>query len=119
MTDIELTQEHDLLIVNRDIVLFTTLPELTAQKLKIRLLNYRGEWFRDINTGVPYLQQIMGVRGTKALADTILKTVIAETENVGSILSYSSVINQQRHLIVTFSASLVSGGKIENLTVEI
>ena len=65
MTDIILTTEHDLLIESGDIFLFTELDKLTVQKVKIRLLNYRGEWFRDVNTGVPYLQQILGRRDTK------------------------------------------------------
>ena len=119
MTDIVLTSEHDLFIENGDISLFTTLDTLTAQKVKIRLLNYRGEWFRDINTGVPYLQSILGRKNTKVATDIILQNEILLTENIASITSYSSTINTERKLEVIFSAQMVSGGIIENITIEV
>ena len=119
MTDLIMDVNFDLSIVDGGINIFEDITLLTAQKVKINLQNYRGEWFRDVNTGVPYLQQILGLRNSKELADTILKTTIVATDNIDSILTYSSTVNQERQLIVTFSASMVTGGTIENLTVEI
>lgn len=119
MTDIILTSEHDLLIQQGDISLFSSIEELTVQKVKIRLLNYRGEWFRDINTGVPYLQSILGKKNTKAATDIILKNVIIGTDNIAAIQSYTSTINTERKLEVSFSAIMVSGGSIDNTTIEV
>lgn len=120
MNDIILdTTTHDLVITNNDISLFEDLEHLTAQKVKINLLNYRGEWFRDINIGVSYLQSILGIRNSKATADTVLKTVILDTDNISNITSYSSVVNSDRKLIVTFSATMNSGGTIEDISVEV
>lgn len=119
MTDIQLNSTHDLVITNSDISLCLTKEELTIQKVKINLLNYRGEWFRDINLGVPYLQRILGRKGTKDIADISLKNTILETENISSILSYQSSIDTNRNIKVIFSASMESGGSIDNILVEI
>lgn len=120
MTDIILgSSSHDIEIINGDMSLFETAELATAQKLKIRLLSYRGEWFRDISTGVPYLQSILGKRDTKLTADTVLKNEIINTPNIASITNYSSSVNSDRKLSITFSAIMTSGGSIENISLEI
>lgn len=119
MQDLVLTPEHELKIENLDLVLFDTLESLTAQKVKINLLNYLGEWFRDINTGVPYLQTILGRRGTKRATDAVIKTTILNTDNIDNIIEYESFIDNDRKLIITFSANMVSGGTLSNVTVEV
>lgn len=119
MNDIILTSEHDLFIENGDISLFLSLEELTAQKVKISLLNFRGEWFRDVNTGVPYLQSILGRKNTKDATDVILKNAILNTDNISVITGYTSSINSERKLEVVFSATMTSGGSIENITIEV
>lgn len=120
MTDIILDPtNHDMQIVNKDILLFQSLEELTAQKLKIRLLSYRGEWFRDISTGIPYLQTVLGRRNSLESADVEIKTTIVNTENVSTITQYSSSIDNNRKLTVIFSVTLESGGNINNISVEV
>lgn len=119
MTDIILTPEHDLLIEDQDIKLFLTLEALTVQKVKINLLNYKGQWFRDINQGVPYLQEILGKRDSKLIADTNIKNTIMSTDNIENITSYNSEIDNNRKIIVTFSATMQAGGTIDDIIVEI
>lgn len=119
-TDIVLdSSTHDIKIVNRDIQLFTTIEDLTVQKVKINLLNFRGEWFRDITTGIPYLQEIFGVRNSKDVADTLIKNAILDTDSITSITSYSSSINSERKLSVLFSAVTNSGAILDNISVEV
>lgn len=119
-TDIVLeSSTHDIRITNKDIQLFTTIEDLTVQKVKINLLNFRGEWFRDITTGIPYLQEILGVRNNKDVADTLIKNAILNTDNITSIISYSSSINEDRKLLVLFSAMTNSGTIIDNISVEV
>lgn len=120
MNDIQLdTVSYDILVEGKDLVLFSTQEDLTVQVLKIRLQNFRGEWFRDIGTGVPYLQTILGVRDSKEAADAAIRTTILETDNIALITGYSSTVSKDRKLIVTFTATLTSGGTIEDITVEI
>ncbi len=119
-TDIKLdTATHDLLIVGGELFLFQGIKEATVQKLKINLLTYRGEWFRDISIGVPYLQDIFGKKNTQSIADTVIKNTIINTDNIASIFEYSSSITDDRKLTITFSAVMKSGGSvtIENLEV--
>lgn len=113
MTDIILnTTTHDIQITDKDISLFESIEDLTAQKLKIILLSYRGEWFRDISTGIPYLQTILGKRNTKTTADTTIKNAIITTDNISSITNYTSSVNTSRKLEVSFSAIMTSGGSV-------
>lgn len=58
-------------LVNGDIALdstgrlaVVTGAEALRQKLETRLRLYRGEWFLDTSSGVPYLQRILG-RGSE------------------------------------------------------
>lgn len=119
-TDIILdTTTHDIVISNKDINLFDKVENLTVQRVKINLLNLRGEWFRDITTGLPYLQEITGKRNTKDVADTLIKNMILSTIGVQSILSYSSSINSIRKLQVVFSAVTESGETLTDITVEV
>tara|TARA_R110000851_G_scaffold119532_2_gene247383 strand:+ start:1746 stop:2105 length:360 start_codon:yes stop_codon:yes gene_type:complete len=119
MTDIILNSVHDLLITNGDISLFEKLEPNTAQRVEINLLNFLGEWFRDVNTGVPYLQTILGRRNSLESANVEIKATIINTENISTITQYSSSIDNNRKLTVIFSATLESGGTINNISVEV
>ncbi len=118
MPDIKLeTSSHDLLIEGGDISLFEKIENQTVQAVKIRLQNYQGNWFLDLNNGIPYYQQIFGYNNTKDIADTYIKTTIKNTENITSITNYSSYIEDNK-LKVTFSAKTLSGS-IDNITLEV
>ena len=119
MTDIILDTTHDLLVTNGDIKLFSDQEANTAQRVEINLLSFLGEWFRDINKGIPYLQTILGRRNSLEVADVEIKSTIINTENISTITQYTSSINSERKLTVTFSATLESGGTINNISVEV
>lgn len=118
-TDIKLDGDHDLVVSGQDIVLFESMEDITVQRVKINLLNRRGEWFPDINVGVPYLNGILGKRGTKDFADTVIKNTIIATDNISMITSYQSTVDNDRKLHITFSAIMDSGGEIANTDLEI
>jgi len=119
MTDIILDTTHDLLISNGGISLFEDLGLNTAQRVEINLLNFLGEWFRDVDVGVPYLQTLLGRRNSLEAADVEIKATIINTENISTITQYSSSIDNDRKLTVIFSATLESGGAINNISVEV
>lgn len=119
-TDIILDRTtHDIIIDNQDLTLFTTEEELTTQRVKINLLNFKGEWFRDINAGVPYLQSIFGKRGTQTTATSFLKNTIVQTLGIESITAFEYELDNNRNFKVVFSAITSSGTILENITVEI
>lgn len=119
MTDIVLSTDHDLLIENGDISLFNKVENLTVQKVKINLLLMKGEWFRDINKGVPYLQSILGVRNTKQTTMTFLRNAIINTEGITSVTSLDATIDRDRTIHVVWSGTCENGEIIENTSVEI
>lgn len=89
---------------------YTTQPftQTVAQRLKIRLLNFKGEWFMDINYGPPYWQEILGMKPNKARVDRIFQQQILLENGVKEIVSFSStLINRQYSL--KFQVKVVSG----------
>jgi hypothetical protein len=89
---------------------FTTQPftQTVAQRLKIRLLSFKSEWFMDINYGVPYWQEILGLKPSKARVDRILQQQILLERGVKEIVSFSStLINRQYSL--KFQVKVLSG----------
>lgn len=54
---------------------------------------FQGEWFLDINAGVPWLTQVVGVN-TIPLYDQVIKNAIQNVQGVTAIVSYSSTLNR-------------------------
>lgn len=65
-------------------------PEAVAQAIKTRLLLLKGEWFTDIQDGIPQ-DQILGKYTDSK--DILIKQRILETQGVSDIVSYLSVTN--------------------------
>ena len=91
MADLKLTQEHD--IDWNDIRLTEDNAESVAQRIKIRLLRYQGEYFLNTLLGLPYFQEIL-VKGTaKEYIDTLIIDEISETVGVLTIDSFESTVS--------------------------
>lgn len=81
----------------------STSGESLAQKLRIALLLWKGEWFVNANDGVPYLQQIFSGKGDKALTDAVLRQYILGIEGVQSLSYFESKLNKpQRKYTLNF-----------------
>ena len=65
--DIALDEDHDVYLDGNDLAL-TAVDIQTLQEIGIRLQLWRGEWFLDVQQGIPYLEQVF-VKGTST--DTI------------------------------------------------
>lgn len=77
-------------------------PEAVAQAVSTRLKLLQGEWFLDIEAGIPYDTKVIGFAGIP-FYDTIIKEAILETAGVTGIQNYVSYILDQRdlHIIAT------------------
>ena len=125
-TDIKLDPTtHDLDLASADPVtgltntfkLYKLNTKVVAQRVKIALLYRRGEWFRDINTGLPYTQEFFRAKNNKDFVDTTIEQYIAGIEDVISVVSYKSVIiNRRLDVTVTIKTT---AGIIEGLTLEV
>lgn len=87
--DLLLDTDGDLVVAVTDLV-FSSGVESVAQALRIRLLTFRGEWFLDLDNGVPYYQDLLGQKFDQITAQAAFREAIVGTDNVDEILSLST-----------------------------
>jgi hypothetical protein len=71
----------DLAIVNNELVLVIGADEV-AQRVTQRLRTFRGEWFLNLDAGVPYYQEILVKNPSSTVVEGRLKAEIADTPGV-------------------------------------
>lgn len=95
---------HDLVFDdNGDLVRVEGVEEI-AQRARIRLRTFLGEWFMDARVGMPYFQRILGVRPVrKAVTQSAIRRAILGVEGVRDV--YDVFFNYEsttREASVTF-----------------
>lgn len=109
---------HDLDFSSNTFRYTVSSQELLRQRIAITLLTYKGEWFANINFGVPYLQTQSVARGilgkvSQALFDSEIKKAILGVEGVSAILRYSSQVSpQERTINIQFTVQTDSGDEV-------
>jgi hypothetical protein len=88
------------------LVAVVTGQEALAQRIRLRLQVWRGEWFLNPDFGTPYRQQILGKDGF-ALIDPVLRSVIL---SVPGVIGFSriprySYDNVTRKITVDFAVN--------------
>lgn len=103
MTDIKLDNSHDLIYEGGDLKLTLNQSESLAQRLKVKLLTFRGEWFLNDTLGIPYYQSIFRAGVSKATVDTIFLRAISSEPEVIQVLDFdSSMDNTNRIYSLSF-----------------
>ena len=100
---------------------FATVEEgaQTVQHLRTRLRFYLGEWFLDLEAGVPYFQQILKKPFDIAKVETLLKSEILNTPDIEKLTRFESSFNgETRKLTINFDAE-TSYGIIEGVTINV
>ncbi len=93
--------------------------ELIRQKLEIRLLKIRGEWYINLLDGVPYFESIFGKNKKKA-ADAIFKRTIKNTEGVIKITRFESELSEKDGRLYRLKFSVTTDeGPIDDLEVNL
>jgi len=88
----------------------TTTSENLAQRLKIRLQTFKGEWFLDGTIGIDYFGQIAGKNRSKAAVDAIIQAEILKEQEVLQITAYSSVVDKTtRKITIQFTVRTIDG----------
>ncbi len=79
-----------------------------AQSCRIALLMFAGEWFLDLEAGIPYFDEILGFRSTAARLEFLaaLRAVDGVTEVTTLELSFDSAT---RALTITWAVSTAFG----------
>ena len=60
-----------------------------GQHVRQRLQTYSREWFLNTQVGVPWLEEILGYKYDPALAESVVKAEILNTDSVTAITSFS------------------------------
>lgn len=63
--------------------------EAVGQHARQRLQTYQQEWFLDTTAGVPWLSGILGSGYDPALAESVVKAELLDTDGVTEITSFS------------------------------
>jgi hypothetical protein len=84
--------------------------EAVAQNVRTRLYLILGEWFLDVEDGVPYLQSIFVKPADLALSESILKARIVDTEGVQELTNFQFLFDRNtRQVTVTGTVRTVYG----------
>ena len=90
--------------------------EAIAQGIRIRVLMVAGEWFLDLDLGVPWFTEILGRKPTIARVRALLRKAIIAAPGVLEILSIDvSIDSSTRRLTATWSVSTDVGELTQEL----
>jgi hypothetical protein len=96
------TLTGDLVFKNGASPVTQLMADIVAQRLRITLYTFYGEWFLDNTIGVPYIQQIFTKVQRKSTIDLIFQGLIAADPGVIEILTFSSEVSPQRGYTMIF-----------------
>ncbi len=117
MTDIKLNDNNDIAIENNDIVFITSIDEV-RQRLLENLNTFKGEWFLDLEMGIPYYQDISKKNIDLNVIESVFKDAILDSPGVLELLDFSlDIDNSSRQLDVNFTARASEGEIVINLPI--
>lgn len=110
---------HDLVLDNFTFKITNTKQDEITQRLKVKLLYFKGEWIHNLNYGVPYFQEIF-IKGVDLESiDEIYRTQIASEAGVTDLISYSSSFNSSTRELTVNAKVVTESGEILNLSFDI
>ena len=105
--DILLNSGNEFEIKEGDLALTSTTAEAVAQRIRIRLQTFRGEWFLNTRYGVPYFQRIFRKGASLDIVESILRRQISNIEGVESIAQLRVEVDPSvRRATVEFRVSI-------------
>jgi len=111
MKDFLLTENtNNLSLINRDFSFTENNSSFLAQKLKIRLSFFLGEWYLNVLKGIPYFEEILIKNPDLNYIEDLLKTEIITTPGVDTLESFNLTYeNSTRELLIEFSVKTLEG----------
>ena len=94
--DIKLDEDGDIYLVNGDAQTTSIGAEDLAQRLRIRLNTFQGEWFMDNTLGIDWWNRVMGKNRSKMAVDALIQDAILKEPDALQIVSYTSSISTDR-----------------------
>lgn len=113
MRDIALdTASGDLAISGGDLAL-TSGPDAVAQRLRLRLSTFLGEWFLDRRVGLPFLRDVLVKNPNRAVVEDLFRRAIASCPGVASLETFALTIRSDRTATVSFTGRTTAGEPID------
>lgn len=110
--DIQVDNSGELVFANGDLVLLDG-TDAIAQNLRIALRMFKGEWFLNVDEGVPYIQNIFIKAPRISVITVLLRKAILSVAGVEEIKTFDVQVDAAaRSLSVTFDARLADGGTL-------
>lgn len=107
--DIKLGEDGDISLVNGDAQTTSIGAEDLAQRLRIRLNTFQGEWFMDNTLGIDWWNRVMGKNRSKMAVDAIIQDSILKEPDALQIVSYTSSISTDRKFSCSFRVRTENG----------
>lgn len=106
---------HDLAIEADGSMALISGPAEVAQKLRVRLRWFKGEWFMDGRLGTPYFQEILRHHPDADLIRAIFRKILEGCPGVARVDSLTSDWDRgTRQLDVRFHLTLTDGGVLRS-----
>lgn len=114
------SETHDIVFVNGQAPITDEMRLTVAQRLKVRLQTFLGEYFMNVDAGIPYYQRIFGKIKNKSTVDAIFQRQILDDPDVIEIVSYDSDLDAaSRFLSVTFKVRTSEGSITSPITINV
>lgn len=113
------TDTGDLVFQNGAAPVTQLQADIVAQRLRIKLYTFYGEWFLNTTIGVPYIQQVFTKVRRKSTIDLIFQGIISADPGVIEILTFVSSVSPQRGYTMTFSVRVADNTESLPITITI
>lgn len=108
-----LDENHDLKFVDNNLA-FVENEYFVKQKIKQRLLMFKGEWFLDVTLGIPYYEDILVKDVKLSRIEAIYIREVQKIEQIEEITAFDiSLDNNARKLSIYFEVKDRENNAIE------
>lgn len=87
---------HDLEFVNGGCPTTKGRTDNVEQRLYIKLRTFKGEWYLNEEYGVPWMEEVLGIKVRKSTVDMIIQKAILEETGVERITHFSSTMSDSK-----------------------
>lgn len=88
--------------------------DATIQRIANKFALWRGDWFLNVDAGVPWIQEILGEKPQEQVVFTIIRNVIVSDPEIEELLSLNINFDRTlRELQIDFRARHFNGEIIE------
>ena len=114
--DLMIGDNGELVLTNGRLV-WTYGVAATAQQCRLALLAFRGEWFEDLDSGVPWFQEILGTKWNESRVRGYIRDALLGVSTVRSVerlrLSWD---NSNREVTIAWTVLSTEGITVEGVT---